>query len=199
MSSPRFLSMSLWCVGLFFTATILAMVTYYGGNPMQAAAPYSLTQNFLSDLGVIDTYSHINQTLTNFFWLVALACASLGTMLFVAGINRTKVARWSGALAGCSILSIGLIPSDLFFWPHRIALLTTVILLTVTLGILSKQSAVLPRIGFAICAAYALFLILAPHPDTSDTARLQHIIVQKVFVVGAFGMMATESARRLRA
>jgi hypothetical protein len=196
MQKPTLYRVTLTCVGLFFAFLIAAIFSYRGGNPTDIFAHYNLGNNFISDLGAVETYSLIPQYFTIFLLNCALVSASLALMFFISSQSRIIAVRITGFTASLSILAIGLLPSDIFFWPHRIALFFTVFFLTISFGLMSKQGSWLIRIGFLFGIAYILFIVFGPHPEVSAHARYIQVILQKVFIGSEFLLIAIETRRR---
>ncbi|MEZ0287250.1 MAG: hypothetical protein ACAH35_05440 [Candidatus Paceibacterota bacterium] len=175
------------------------MLTYTGGNPLRDEARYAFGFNFLSDLGVKLPYSHTPQPLTNLFWAMALGSAAIALTSYVQSLKGTQGSRLSAALACLSLLGVGLLPSDVYFWPHRVALLAFLASLITAFAFLSRTTKEhAPRILLITCLFYLLFLLLGPRPETSLDARTVHVLAQKLMVGMVFATLIATSARKLR-
>lgn len=197
--APSELQISLWCGALFFSFLLLGMLSYHGGNPANPTAPYSFLHNFFSDLGTIKPYSNVRQPLTNFLFTAALTSAGLGIISFVRGITQDMYARFLADLTALSLLAVTLLPSDEYFWPHRYALFAFVLLVTLTFGTIlrtNRGSAI--QVIFWTALVYACFLVFAPRPDSSDSARLLHVIAQKGITLIIFGSLTLASFQRTK-
>ena len=121
---------------LFLIFSGLAMVFYHGGYPgMENASHYSLLHNFLSDLGVRKAYNLQPQHTSNVLFILSLIAASTSIWVFFSVfLNRIRPGYVTGIItsrvASVGLLVLACLPSDVFFWPHRL----TVVIIFATLG-----------------------------------------------------------------
>lgn len=113
----------------FLFAVIVSMLLYPGGNIHDSSQlGYSLTRNFLSDLGTYTSYSGDANFFSSLFFNTAMLAFSLVTISFVYAsmLFRSKSLDFRIALCGsaCIIIgslffsAVGLTPADLYLDAH---------------------------------------------------------------------------------
>jgi hypothetical membrane protein len=185
---------SFFGAGTALILTHLAMLLYQGGNPLDETRRYSFTKNFLSDLGLITTYANTNQPLVVLCFGFGLFAAAYAIYCWYNKVvsKGWRVGLW---LAVIGLVLVPLVPSDLFFWPHRylvVAILTGFAILNLSLvkvRIVSSYSLVL--VLFQI--AYLCFIFLGPRPAE---ARELHVILQKVAIYSQLFLLLSPGANK---
>ncbi|CAN5171765.1 hypothetical protein BH11PAT4_BH11PAT4_2610 [soil metagenome] len=176
VASPAF-----WASLVALAGITVAMLLYRGGNPLNEGISYHFTENFLSDLGITSTYNHTSQPLVITFFAIGLFAASVATWSWYR--SAEKATRSLAILAACFLILVPLIPSDLFFWPHRIVVLAALISLALanirflTRGGIQGHSYQLALSIFQV--AYLIFVFIGPMPAE---ARVLHVILQKIAI-----------------
>ncbi|MCC2631565.1 MAG: hypothetical protein K0S20_264 [Patescibacteria group bacterium] len=183
---------------LFFVCLSSAMALYQGASQfLLYDSGYSQVHNFLSDLGISESYNHQPvSNVINILFGYALFSAGIATALFffqqslrLKGTVK-KILPALGVLTWLSVSLIPLIPSDDYVWPHRIVTVLTLIILAIACTALSMaapertfQSAGL-RVFTVLLWLYLLFLFLGPLPNSSLLARMVHALSQKGIIYG---------------
>lgn len=194
ITAMKFIAIQVLCL-LFFASLIGSMLTYRGGHPSNLTSPYSLRDNFLSDLGLKNDYAHkpVKPVTRLLFW-IALGCAAAALLIFLfslpmpPSLMRTLVLS-AGLLATGSLLALITLPSDLFFTPHRLAAVLAFTLIAVIFLLLAlTPSSGLKGAGLmaTLVGGYVAFIILGPRPDVGPLMREIHVIAQKVTVSSIF-------------
>ncbi len=193
----HFASIYISCT-IFLVFSTIAIVSYQGSNAfISSIHSYQFTQNFLSDLGITHTYAHtVNPLIVRILFAASLISAGCAGVLFfkqkskeVSLQAKSKLTWYSYGFALC-VTSIGLIPDDLYTWPHRIALLGSVFFLALSCGTLAFNLARptifgrIFRIFTLLILMYPFWLIFAPLPETGIAAHTAHVILQKCIVYG---------------
>jgi len=212
-----------WFVGLAVLLALGSMLRYPGGTPLNRSSEgYSLSQNFLSDLGMTVAYDGRSNALGALLFVVSLCTLVVGLGGALIGFVRlysqpARARRWARAagvigLASCvAFTGVALTPENrvmslhvsftMLAWrivPAALALLT----------VASAHSAVVPRRIVALWAALTIMLLAyvlvigwGPSVGTVDGLRVQ-VIAQKVIavvVVAALTYLSIEADRGLKA
>jgi hypothetical membrane protein len=119
-----YLSIAVGCA-LFVVLTLIAMLTYAGGTPLDHTAPgYSFTQNFLSNLGMLTAESGRSNWVSAALFFIALgaagACLAIFFSLFPRMFQNNRLQRVLsligsvlGVLAGICFIGIAFTPADI--------------------------------------------------------------------------------------
>lgn len=111
--------------GMFVVLTLIAMLTYAGGSVDDpAAAGYSFTHNFLSNLGMITAESGQPNWISAILFFIALGTAGAALVIFFIIFRRlfqgthlqaslSLVGSGLGVLAGISFMGIAFAPADI--------------------------------------------------------------------------------------
>jgi|GEM_PF-5967224 len=178
---------------LFIVLSTVAMLFYHGGYPGNIKAPRYIPQiNFLSDLGLWHSYNNATQPVSNVLFLLALIAASAGIRIFFSVFLNPirpgyRLGNTMSILASILTIVLGVLPQDVFYWPHRIVAL--LIFITMSLAFLALSRQVSRRrvalIGIFI-AIYVLYAAFGPSPDISMPFREAQAIFQKVTIYVTF-------------
>jgi hypothetical membrane protein len=208
-----------WIIGVATAIAIAAMLRYPGGTVLDATTRgYSLSQNFLSDLGMTVAYSHEPNRLGATFFVTSLLLLVVGLGTAVGVIARflgtDAASRRSARLAGVAVLAAcvafagvavtpenRLMPLHVSFtnWAWRI-----VPAVPLFLGLASRkraqlrQRAAISWLGAALLlAAYASLLTWGPSVASADGLLVQ-VVAQKaatVIIIAAVLVGAAEVDR----
>ncbi|MEP6780538.1 MAG: hypothetical protein ABJC26_11660 [Gemmatimonadaceae bacterium] len=193
-----------WSVVLAFICGALAIRQYPGGTALnRTTSGYSLSQNFLSDLGMTVAYNGLGNSLGALFFIVSLLVLVIGlggsVVEFVKLNSTTTSARnWSRAAAAAGLFS-SLSFIGVAFTPENSAMSLHVNLTlfafrvlpiaAICMGIATTRSGAFPRrvaVTWAATAvalmSYVAFLSFGPATDTLDGLRTS-VIAQKVITV----------------
>lgn len=177
-----------------FTLLFLAigMVSYPGGTPFDATTrSYSLTQNTLSDLGMLERYGGGVLVISHLWFGFAMLAAAAATVMFLHNVTKSKAARQCGIAAAVCFAFIPFIPSDTILWMHNIFFFGCVILSSVGLWFAyakEKQRALL--LLALILSAYTALILYLPAAATNPHIRTIHSLAQKLVVFTIFGIIA---------
>jgi hypothetical membrane protein len=171
-----------FCASLIAIVSLsVAMLLYRGGNPLNDNLPYHFFENFLSDLGATSTYNHTSQPLVIAFFGIGLFAAASATWAWYR--STPMMTKRFAVLAALFLILVPLIPSDLFFWPHRVAVLAALIALalanTTLLRAIGAQGQFYLAVLSAFQVAYLIFIFTGPMPTE---ARVMHVVLQKIAI-----------------
>ena len=118
---------------IFVVLLIVGMITYSGGNRFNSTEPhYSFSENYLSELGAINTYSGRINVTSRILFATAVLIGGIGLVIFYYNVaflfrdepTRTKVisklASFFGIISSLMCVSIAFLPIDVFKIAHRI-------------------------------------------------------------------------------
>lgn len=208
-----------WAVGIAILFALASMFRYPGGTPLDRLTDgYSLSHNFLSDLGMTVAYDgHANQ-LGALLFVVSLIVLVIGLAGCLFGFVRrysesSRSRAWARAAGGGGILGslafvgVALTPENrvmaihvsLTVWAWRIVFGASFLL-----AVASQVSHVFPRqVTIAwdtltiILLTYVLFLQWGPSPSSYDGLPAQ-VIAQKlvaVIVIGGLTYLSVQADR----
>lgn len=198
----------------FVVFSAVAMHFYSGGTPLDSSTMgYSLTQNYLSDLGLTSAHSGTSNTTSMILFTVTMCLAGVAVAFFFlaapGGFEKNRGARRSsiigsaaGVISGISYIGIGAMPSDVNHGLHLAfvnAAFVTTFLAVVCYRTAMHESNTHPR-GYAlvyslfagIMAVYVVALLLAPSAET-NTGLTVHAVGQKIVVYSGILCMLIES------
>ncbi len=198
-----------WAAVAATVLTIVAMLRYPGGTPIDHATPrYRLTQNFLSDLGMTVAYDGNSNRIGASLFVSSLGILIVGygnasywliRVYSTTGASRS-FARASGAVAvavALSFLGVGLTPENSAMNLHvqftlfafRAFPVASVLLLLAawTSGAVTRV-VVAWIIATACLTAYVAFLSFGPPPTTPD-GLVASVIAQKSVVVAIVAVL----------
>lgn len=182
----------------------LAMAFYQGGTWWDPTAPgYTLSRNFLSDLGMTRAFSGATNYVSCALFTIALASLGLGLVPFAWSWRRFAFARGRagaaghasaviGTLCGLAFAGIGITPFDLALHTHNALVLVGFGLLPVYIGALGvllwrnghRGALLASSVGYlAVVLGYAALIFFGPTLATPDGHRLQ-VVGQKI-IAGA--------------
>lgn len=116
--------------GWFGVATVAAMAMYPGGSVTdKAAAGYTFSRNFFSDLGMMTAHNGVGNVPSMAFFFTALLLVGLGLMAFFAAYPRlfagdprargwVRAGSLFGVLAGVGFMGVACTPADLMLGAH---------------------------------------------------------------------------------
>ena len=208
-----------WAAAIAVVLSSWSMWQYPGGTSLNAhTVGYSLTQNFLSDLGMTVAYNGqpngLGAALFAASMLVMVAgcgavvwqCARLYAMM----PESRRVARAAsavGALVGASFVGVAFTPENRVMPLHvdfTLFAFRAAPLVVALLALASYRASRLPRAMTATWAALAAVLVgyvvlLAVGPSTSTAMGLTTMVLaQKVVTVLAGGLLLLQCAHALR-
>ncbi|GAC1658629.1 MAG: hypothetical protein NVS4B3_26170 [Gemmatimonadaceae bacterium] len=181
-----------------------AMVRYPGGDPFdRSATRYSLTRNFLSDLGMTVAYNGQSNRVGAALFAISLLLLVASVLIILAGlvgrIATTGLARMYaraaalvGLMTAAAFVAVAVTPENRLLAVHVQATMLAFRLVPVAAGLLAaaawvggdlrrRYAAVLSGLTFVL-AFYSTFLSWGP--STASLAGLQtNVIAQKVVAV----------------
>ena len=190
------------CIYIFICLQIIAMLVYPGGTYFDLeSSQYSLTRNFLSDLGRYKSFSGENNFISCQLFNMSLIMAGGVFIIFYYKVATlfalyNKLARLGsilGGLGGFSLIAVGLTPSDLYFSLHvisakfifRFFLLTAIIFswLIFKSKIINFQYAVGYIIFTILLLIYLIISEFGPSPKSNELALTFQVISQKLILI----------------
>jgi hypothetical protein len=208
-----------WFVGIAALLALGSMLRYPGGTTLDRSSEgYSLSLNFLSDLGMTVAYNGLSNTLGASLFVVSLCALIVGLGGALLGFVRlysqpVSARRWARAagvigLASCvAFTGVALTPEDRVMSLHiSFTMLAWRIVpaASLLLAVASAYSPVVPRRIVAlwgmltiILLAYVLVIGWGPTLDTIEGLRMQ-VVAQKVIaavVVAALTYLSVEADR----
>jgi hypothetical membrane protein len=161
-----------WAFALAAALTLASMFCYPGGTPLDPTTTrYSLSHNFLSDLGMTVSYSGQRNRFGALLFVGGLLCLITGAALLLLAFVRLcstsararRFARAAGALALASCLAfvgVAFTPEnrvmslhvDFTFWAFRVAPFATLLLTFAA----HESDALPPRVTHALAALTAV-------------------------------------------
>ena len=188
---------------VFIFGVIIAMLFYPGGNihnPEQIG--YSLTNNFLSDLGGINSRSDETNVISFLFFNASMLVFALGGVgfLFVPRLFKADKINYYLALIGSAFFffgsfffaAVGLTPHDLYLDEHvffaingfRLLVPAAIFYFIVLLRSPVKNSYSLLTFIFLLSTfAYVVFQIVGESPLLSPEAMSRQVIMQKLITL----------------
>ncbi len=169
--------------------THLAMLLYVGGNPLESGTRYSFTKNFLSDLGLITTYNHHSQPGVVASFAIGLWAAAFAIYHWYKP-SLTRSGNWAKWLSVACLGLLPLVPSDVFFWPHRILVIAALFGFAATnASLIYRRYTSWYLISLTLFqVAYLAFIFFGPMPAE---ARVTHVILQKVAIYTQLFLLLT--------
>lgn len=178
---------TLWPARLTFVAgcllLLVAVILYQGGNAAHSGLRFQWRYNFLSDLGLASTSNSVRE-------LFELGMTLLGTALiaYVLTAAKNAVTRISAVLGAVALVTMTLLPSDIFKWPHRLVLVAALVAIAICWTSLApalsgQLEKIVTQITSAVLWSYLVFLIIYPLPDASLFASSVHAQVEKSVIV----------------
>ena len=211
-----------WSVFVAFICGAVAMLLYPGGTPLsRTTSGYSLTQNFLSDLGMTVAYDGRPNTIGAVLFVVSLLVLIVGLggslLEFVRLNSTTSGARvWARAAAVAAVLSamsfvgVAFTPENSAMSLHvnfTLFAFRVLPIAAICMGIATTQSGAFPRrvaVTWALTAvalmAYVGLLNFGPEGDTVSGLRV-YVVAQKlitVIVAGAVFYLSFDGDRTRR-
>ena len=191
------------CLYIFLFLQIISMIFYSGGTYFNPDNPhYSLTRNFLSDLGRYKNFSGEHNFFSCQLFNMSLIMAGSIFIMFYHNISilfasynykLAKIGSFWGILGGISLIIVGLAPSDLYFslhvlgakWIFRFFLFTAIVYSY--LMYFSKVLNYKYAIGYIIFTISILFYILiselGPSPKSNELALTIQVVSQKFILI----------------
>jgi hypothetical membrane protein len=208
-----------WFVGVAVLLAFGSMLRYPGGTPLNRSSDgYSLSQNFLSDLGMTVAYDGRSNALGALLFVASLCVLVVGLGGALFGFVRlysqpARGRRWARAagvvgLASCvAFTGVALTPENRVMSLHvSFTMLAWRIIpaASLLLAVASAHSSVVPRGIVALWAtltiillAYVLLIGWGPSVGTAEGLRVQ-VIAQKAIatiVVGALTYLSIAAER----
>jgi hypothetical membrane protein len=190
-----------WTIGLAVALSIGAIVRYPGGTVLDpTTSGYSLSENFLSDLGMTVAYDHRPNRLGAGLFVLSLLLLVVGLGSTVARIARRlaehPAARgWTGAAVSCGLLAcvafagVAVTPENRVMAVHMAFTQWAWRIMPGVAGFLAVASfrsrGLRRRVGWAwlilalLLASYAAFLAWGPSVTAPDGLAAQ-VIAQKI-------------------
>lgn len=192
----RYLLITFGC-GMFVVLTVIAMLTYAGGSVDDPSATgYSLTHNFLSNLGMITSESGKPNWVSAILFIVALGAAGAALVVFFIQFRKlfrsthfqsaiSMVGSVLGVLAGISFIGIAFSPADIarpahvqfVMWAFR--LFPLAVLCYVPVMFMDRR---FPRLYAWVFTVFCLMLIgyyllmtQGPSPTSSEGLEIQAV------------------------
>ncbi len=187
---------------LFILLNVLAMIMYPGTTMHNKLSNgYSFSNNFLSDLGRYMTYNDANNFFSCLFFNLSMIIAGCVMIIFFWHIknifnHQSGLLFWisiigtsAGVAGGCSMIGVGLTPSDLYLdfhiifanWLFRFFLLAAACYTIIIFN--SELIETKYAIGYCIFACLILLYILinelGPDPREQITALQFQVVAQK--------------------
>ncbi|HEX6464585.1 MAG TPA: hypothetical protein VFZ98_09040 [Vicinamibacterales bacterium] len=198
---------------------VAAMLVYPGGTPLDAATVgYSLSRNFLSDLGTTVAFNGRSNQPGALLFVLSLGTLILGFSAFLLRTARLlsgparpwgRAAVAIGSLVMAAFLAVALTPENRFWtahvfftcWAFRIFPVVPALLAVATL----KDRRFPRHVGMmwvllaCVVAVYVGVLEMGPEPDTPHGLTIQ-VLAQKLVTVVAVLFVAYQSyqANRIR-
>ena len=185
---------------------ISAMIFYPGGTSVDKdRIGYSFTENFFSDLGMVETYAGQSKTISLLLFASALILIGILLLLFVvvfrSYFDGSKLERYSsrigsvgGVLAGISCIGIAVTPWDLYLEAHTVFsyILSISFLITfIAYAIAIYVNREYPNTYAVVLVIYMFFLLIfmglmifGPNINTSTGLRVLAIGQKIVLYLG---------------
>ena len=185
---------------------IIAMISYPGGTSIDKdRIGYSFTENFFSDLGMVETYAGQSKTISLLLFGSALILIGILLLLFIvvfmSYFDGSKLERYSirigsvgGILAGISCIGIAVTPWDLYLEAHTVFsyILSVSFLVTfIAYAIAIYGNREYPNTYATVLVIYMLFLaffiglmIFGPNVNTPSGLRVLAIGQKVVLYLG---------------
>lgn len=202
--TPRLFQRARLAVVVATTLAFAAMARYPGGTPRDATSRgYSLSRNFLSDLGMTTAWDHRPNRLGATFFVLSLLVLVAGLGSVVVGISRrlaehSSARRWARSAAVCGLLAcvafagVAVTPENHVMavhitftqWARRIMTVAAVLLAVAALRAtpLRRRVGVVLLVLAGVLATYAILLVWGPDLTTSDGLVFQ-VVAQKTAAV----------------
>lgn len=199
-----------WTVGVAFALSVGAMIRYPGGTPLDpTTSGYSLSENFLSDLGMTVAYDHRPNRLGAGLFVLSLLLLVVGLGHALVQIahrlsEHSAARRWAGAAVLCGVFvcvafaGVAVTPENRDMSVHASLALWAFRSMPAVAGFLAVASfrspGLRPRLGTAwvvtalLLAGYAVFLDWGPSA-TSAHGLVAQVIAQKVAAVVVLASM----------
>jgi hypothetical protein len=190
-----------WSVSAGFLLALSAMARYPGGTMFDATTRrYSLSQNFLSDLGMTVAHNHESNRLGAALFVVSLMSLVVGLGSAIVGIARQlskfpSARRWARSAAVCGLAAcvafagVAVTPENramdahvaFTLWGWRIVPAIAALLAVASLNVagFGRRVAMTWFVATMFLAAYAALLSWGPRLTTVDGLVIQ-VIAQKV-------------------
>ncbi len=188
----------------YVVLTIIAMFLYSGSTHRNMdTVGYVFTENFLSDLGRINTFDGTSNLVCAGIYFWVLLCVGASAILFftiLRYIFRKKswtkylsyLMAMTGIFAGVGLVGIGCAPADLIhdihiffvYWSFVFLLLSLLLLMICIYGTpgYPKVYGHLLLLTNLILAGYVGLLFYGPNPYTSDDGLMIQVVGQKIIV-----------------
>lgn len=204
-SSYSFLTVTLpRFVVLFFIFSVIVAIYFYPGgnihNPTQLG--YSITHNFLSDLGGYQSHSGAVNSLSAFFFnLSMLMFTGVGiSFLFVPRLFKEDHLNYKLAIIGSIFFllgttcfaGVGLTPHDLYLEMHNFFALNAfrflvpgslAYLIVLLRSPVSNQHALVTMFYVVCTASYVLYQVVSGSPMESQEEMVRQATIQKIIVL----------------
>ena len=193
-----------WTVALAFALVVVAMLRYPGGTPLDASTKgYSMSRNFLSDLGMTVAYNRQPNALGASFFVVSLFLLILGLGSGLAAIIRLHWAapasrRWARAAAACGLFAcaafagVAVTPENRVMaihvgftvWAWRLVPLVAALMAVASLqsSLFRRRVALAWSVLAMVLTGYAALFAWGPSVASADGLRAQ-VIAQKAATV----------------
>jgi hypothetical protein len=180
---------------LFVVLTLVAMLFYHGGTSTDPTkSNYSFFTNFLSALGLTETYDGEPNTVSAILFILAMTLAGGGLVVFSLAFPQFFTSSLSGKLiigigslfgvvSGICFIGVGFTPANLFIEAHgRFVLLAfqafPVAMVFYVAAILREsrypnRHAVVFVVFAALLVFYLVLMTRGPGPDTPDGLMIQ--------------------------
>lgn len=189
-----------WTTGLALALAVGAMLRYPGGTPLDAATEgYSISRNFLSDLGMTVAYNHRPNELGAGLFVASLLLLVIGLGSCLATVIRLHWAipasrRWArgaaacGALACAAFTGVAVTPENrvmaihvsFTMWAWRLVPLVALLMALASLSssLFRRRVTLAWSVLAVLLGAYAALLTWGPSVASVDGLRAQ-VIAQK--------------------
>ena len=208
------------CSSDLVALTVVAMLLFAGGSAFDpAAAGYSFTRNFFSDLGLTVTFDGAANTAASSIFTYSLICVGVALAAFAVATRRlgvttpgarvtAAVAMVAGVVSGVAYAGIACTPYDLFPAAHSrfvdlafgFLLIFVVCLAALEIGARWPLRFVLANLVYAVLLTiYVYLLFWGPSTETARGLFIM-VVAQKIIVYSSIvnlGWQAHGFRRRL--
>jgi len=202
----QLINIALWAYFAFIVSLLLAVICYPGSTHQDnTTLGYSLTHNFLSDLGRTIVYSGEHNFLSSTLFVMGTTLACIGLIAYFlvmpAIVNRERLSQFfaqlgslAGMICGLAFMGVGFTPHNYYPDAHIFAVklgfqLFLAVMLFHSMAImknevgLRKKSVWIYAVFMTILCYYIYLLNWGP-PIKEGNGLVIHVIWQKITVLG---------------
>ena len=190
-----------------FIGTLLLAVYYYPGSTHadNYTLGYSMTHNFLSDLGLTITYSGAQNFLSSTLFVLATTLVCIGLIAYFlvmpAIVNKNilskilaQIGSFSGILCGIAFMAVGFTPHNYYPDAHMFAVkfgfqLFLVVIVLHSISIMKNKvdlsrNLVWIYVVFMLILCYYIYLLNWGPSIKEGNGLVIHVVWQKITVLG---------------